>query len=84
MVMAVAVVTVAMVATVRARRNLLRQKPVAMAVRRANPKVHRARPALHCSAASRVAKALAAQVGAIRRVPDSAGVELLCCGWRRG
>jgi len=71
MVMAVAVVTVAMVATVRARRNLLRRKPVAMAVRRANPKA-RGRLALHCSAASRVAKALAAQVGAIRRVLDSA------------
>ena len=83
MVMAAAVVvTLAMVATVRARRNLLRRKPVAMAVRRANPKA-RGRLALHCSAASRVAKALAAQVGAIRRVLGSADVELLC-GWRRG
>jgi hypothetical protein len=70
------------VATVRARRNPLRRKPVAMAVRRANLRVHHARLALHCSAASRVAKAVAAQDGAIRRVRDSAGVELLCCGWK--
>ena len=62
------------VATVRARRNLLRRKPVATARRRANLKAH-GRLALRCSAASRAVKAAAVQVDAIRPARDNVVVK---------
>ena len=70
--MAVMVATVA--ATVRAHRNPLRRKPLAMVARRANPKA-RGRLALHCSVASRAVKAAVVQVDAIHPARDNAGVK---------
>jgi hypothetical protein len=71
MAMAMAVMVAA---TVRARRNPLRQKPVAMALPRANLKA-RGRLALRCSAASRALKAAAVQADAIHPARDNAGVK---------